>query len=92
MADGAAAFEDGTINYLNLPVVEIGLRHLMTIGMETIRTRIMCLTGWLLNTLTSMKHRNGMPLVQLYGPRTTALRGGTIAFNFLTPDGRIVTD
>jgi selenocysteine lyase/cysteine desulfurase len=92
MADGAAAFEDGTINYLHLPAVEIGLKHLLTIGMETIHTRIVCLTGWLLDNLQSMKHRNGMPLIQLYGPRTTALRGGTIAFNFLMPDGRIVDE
>lgn len=92
MAYGAAAFEDGTINYLDLPAVEIGLRHLMTIGMETIHTRIICLTGWLLHTLQSMRHHNGMPLVQIYGPRTTTRRGGTIAFNFLTPDGRIVDE
>ena len=92
MAEGAAAFEDGTINYLDLPAVEIGLKHLMTIGMETIHTRIMCLTGWLLDNLQWMKHRNGMPLTQIYGPRTTALRGGTIAFNFLTLDGRIVDE
>ncbi len=92
MAEGAAAFEDGTINYLDLPAAEIGLRHLMTIGMETIHTRIMCLTGWLLESLQSMRHRNGTPLTQIYGPRTIALRGGTIAFNFLTPDGRIVDE
>lgn len=92
MDDGLAAFEDGTINYLNLPAVEIGLKYLTTIGMETIHTRIMCLTGWLLDNLQSMKHRNGMPLVQIYGPRNTAQRGGTIAFNFLTPDGRIVDE
>jgi molybdenum cofactor sulfurtransferase len=92
MAGGAAAFEDGTINYLDLPAVEIGLRHLMTIGMETIHTRTMCLTGWWLDTLQSMRHHNGMPLVQIYGPRTTTRRGGTIAFNFLTPDGRIVDE
>jgi selenocysteine lyase/cysteine desulfurase len=92
MADGEAAFEDGTINYLSLPAVEIGLRHLAAIGMETIHARVMCLTGCLLETLQSMKHRNGAPLVQVYGPRTIVLRGGTIAFNILTPDGRIVDE
>lgn len=72
MTGGAAAFEDGTINYLDLPAVEIGLRHLMTVGMETIHTRIMCLTGWLLDTLQSLKHGNGRPRVQIYGPRPLA--------------------
>lgn len=92
MAEGEAAFEDGTINYLNLPAVEIGLRHLAMIGMETIHMRVMCLTSWLLATLQSMRHRNGAPLVQIYGPLTTELRGGTIALNVLTPDGRIVDE
>jgi selenocysteine lyase/cysteine desulfurase len=92
MAEGASAFEDGTINYLSLPAVENGLRHLMTIGMETIHTRIICLTSWLLDTLQSMRHRNGKPLMRIYGLRTTTRCGGTIAFNFLTPDGRIVDE
>lgn len=33
MIESQAAFEDGTINYLNLPAVAIGLRHLIAIGM-----------------------------------------------------------
>jgi selenocysteine lyase/cysteine desulfurase len=92
MAEGSAAFEDGTINYLNLPAVEIGLKHLLMIGMETIHVRVMCLTGWLLDNLLALKHRNGQPLVQLYGPPTTIRRGGTIALNFLTPDGHLVDE
>ena len=28
LVPGAAGFEDGTVNYLNLPAIEIGLRHL----------------------------------------------------------------
>ena len=39
-----------------------------------------------------MKHQNGAPLVQIYGPRTTTQRGGTIALNILTPDGRVVDE
>lgn len=92
MAEGNAAFEDGTLNYLNLPAVELGLKHLMEIGMETIHTRVLCLTGWLLDNLQALKHRNGKPLVHFYGPLTTIMRGGTIAFNFLTPDGHIVDE
>ena len=92
MAESEAAFEDGTINYLSLPAVEIGLRHLATIGMDTIHTRVTCLTGYLLETLQLMKHQNGAPLVQIYGPRTTTQRGGTIALNILTPDGHVVDE
>jgi selenocysteine lyase/cysteine desulfurase len=92
MAEGEAAFEDGTINYLNLPAVEIGLKHLTMIGMATIHERITCLTSWLLDTLQSLYHNNGVPLVRIYGPHNTYRRGGTIALNFLMPDGHIVDE
>ena len=92
MLEGGEAFEDGTVDYLSLQAVEIGLRYLMNIGIETIHERIMCLTGWLLDSLLSMHHSNGMPLVQVYGPHNTSMRGGTIALNFLTPDGSIIDE
>ena len=52
LAPPPAAFEDGTINYLNLPAVTIGLRHLQSIGLEAIHDRVCCLTGWLLDNMT----------------------------------------
>ncbi len=92
MADDEAAFEDGTINYLMLPAIEIGLRHLRAIGVETIHTRVACLTGWLLESLLALRHSNGTPVVQVYGPQDTRQRGGTIAMNFLTPAGKVVDE
>jgi molybdenum cofactor sulfurtransferase len=92
LLEGNEGFEDGTINYLNLPAVEIGLRHLMAIGMETIHSRVLCLTSWLLQALKSLYHHNGVPVVQIYGPQNCHRRGGTIAFNFLDPHGRIVDE
>jgi selenocysteine lyase/cysteine desulfurase len=85
-------FEDGTINYLNLPAVRIGLRHLMGIGMTTVHKRVEYLTGWLLKSLLSLHHSNGKPLILIYGPQTTDRRGGTITFNFLDPTGRVVDE
>jgi selenocysteine lyase/cysteine desulfurase len=89
LTPGEAGFEDGTINYLMLPAVEIGLRYLEAIGMETIHERIRCLTGWLLEQLLALRHRNGQPVVFIYGPITTERRGGTIAFNFCDPSGAV---
>jgi selenocysteine lyase/cysteine desulfurase len=89
---GGEAFEDGTLNYLSLPAVEIGLEHLMAIGLDTIHERVMCLTGWLLEALLSLRHSNGTALVQIYGPHTNDRRGGTIALNFLDPHGNIVDE
>jgi selenocysteine lyase/cysteine desulfurase len=91
-APGAAHFEDGTVNFLNLPAVEIGLRLLERIGIETIHTRVEALASWLLATLGSLRHTNGAPVATIYGPRGFDRRGATIAFNFLHPDGRVVDE
>jgi selenocysteine lyase/cysteine desulfurase len=87
LADGAPAFEDGTLNYLDIPAIEIGLRHIESIGLEKIHARITALTGWLLDHLTAMKHSSGVPLVRLYGPTTTNARGGAVTVNFFDREG-----
>jgi molybdenum cofactor sulfurtransferase len=91
-APGAAHFEDGTINYLNLPAIEIGLNFLDRIGLETIHARVGALGAWLLGALGSLQHTDGSPATAVYGPRSWERRGATIAFNFLHPDGRIVDE
>jgi molybdenum cofactor sulfurtransferase len=48
LAQGAQGFEDGTLNYACLPAVERGLDFLDSIGIGVIHTRVMSLTGWLL--------------------------------------------
>lgn len=88
--EGSEGFEDGTVNYLSLPAVEIGLRHIQAIGVETIHTRVACLTGWLLDALHALHHRNGAPLIRVYGPTTAEQRGGTITLNFYDPDGHFI--
>ncbi len=88
LAESEAAFEDGTVNYLNLPAVEIGLRHIEAIGLESIHERVRCLTGWMLDGLLALRHRSGRPLVRLYGPPNTSWRGGTLALNFYDSAGQ----
>jgi len=87
LAEGAAAFEDGTLDYLNIPALEIGLKHIESIGYETISERVKTLTGWLLENLTAMRHSNGTPLVRVFGPTTTDGRGGAVTVNFYDQDG-----
>jgi molybdenum cofactor sulfurtransferase len=91
-APGAAHFEDGTVDFLNLPAVEIGLRYLDRIGIETIHARVENLGSRLLNGLDRLRHGNGAPAATVYGPRGTDSRGATFAFNFLQPDGRVVDE
>jgi selenocysteine lyase/cysteine desulfurase len=90
LADGAAAFEDGTLDYLNIPAIGIGLQHIDSIGYEIIHERVRCLTGWLLRGLTSLRHSSGSPLVRVYGPTTTLSRGGAVTANFYDRDGHFI--
>jgi len=90
LAPREAGFEDGTLNYLSIPAVEIGLRHLEAIGIDAIQTRVNCLTGWLLERLLALQHSNGRHMARIYGPVDTTERGGTIALNLYDPDGHLL--
>ena len=89
LTPGPAGFEDGTVNYLSIPAVEIGLRWIESIGIDMIHTRVMCLTGWLIEQLLGLCHSNGNPLLRLYGPPNTMMRGGTVQVNFFDRTGRL---
>jgi selenocysteine lyase/cysteine desulfurase len=87
MTDDESAFEDGTVNFLSIPDVRVGLAWIESIGMAAIQRRVRQLTGELLGRLSRLRHTNGRPLVRIYGPIDTDRRGGTVALNLLTPDG-----
>jgi len=87
LAEGHVGFEDGTVDYLGLPAVRIGLEHLSDIGIETVHERVASLSRWLLGEMTALRHSDGSPLVRIFGPTSTDQRGATIAFYLLTPAG-----
>ena len=89
LAQGAQGFEDGTLNYACLPAVERGLDFLDSIGMDVIHTRVVSLAGWLIEHMAALEHGNGRPVLRIYGPADTNMRGGTVAFNVY--DGRGAT-
>jgi len=80
-------FENGTLNYLDIPAVKLGLDFIESIGIERIRTRIVELTGLFLQEMTKIKHSNGTSIVRLFGPQDTDQRGGTVILNFQDPEG-----
>jgi selenocysteine lyase/cysteine desulfurase len=90
MAEGEAAFEDGTVNYLSLPAVEIGLDHLDSIGIDMIHQRVRCLTSWLIDSLVALRHGSGASLVHLYGGPSMKWRGGTVTMNFYHANGEVI--
>jgi len=86
----AAAFEDGTLNFLSIQAVTDGLDFLDRVGMDNVNAHVMRLTAELLERLKGLRHSNGMPLVRIYGPADTVMRGGTVAFNLLDREGTTI--
>jgi molybdenum cofactor sulfurtransferase len=81
LSPGSEGFEDGTLNYTSLPAVEMGLDFLDSVGMDSIHQRVNALAGWLIQELSTLRHRSGIPLVRIYGPLEMVDRGGTVALN-----------
>lgn len=89
LAPGHTGFEDGTVDFLGLPAVTLGLEHLADVGIDAIHARVMALAAWLLQEMTSAVHGNGAPMVRIFGPSSTGSRGATIAFYLLDPSGAV---
>ena len=90
LAQGPAAFEDGTLDYTGIPGLTIGLDHLEAAGRDRVHERVRCLTGWLIAALTALRHASGRPLITLYGPKTVEGRGGTLTMNFFDASGTFI--
>ncbi len=84
---GHERFENGTVNYLSIPAVEIGLDYINAVGLKYIRNRVIMLASLLLEELTALEHRTGKALVRIIGPVNAVQRGGTIAMNFYNEQG-----
>ncbi len=84
------SFEDGTPNFLAIAGLEPGFALVDDVGWPRLSSHLSKLTARLLDDLAALRHPGGAPLVVLYGPKTMADRGATVAFNVLTHDGRPV--
>jgi selenocysteine lyase/cysteine desulfurase len=92
LLDDEGAFEDGTLNFLSIPDVTVGLGWIEAIGTDLIHQRVSILTGWMLERLRMLKHSNGAPLIRLHGPADATARGGTISFSFLDRAGHVIDE
>jgi selenocysteine lyase/cysteine desulfurase len=86
----AQGFEDGTPNFASLPALGQGFDLLARVGMTPTRAHVRRLTTLLLVELGSLRHSNGTSVVRVYGPREMESRGGTVTFNVVGADGRVV--
>ena len=89
LSPGHAGFEDGTVDYLGLPAVTIGLRHLELVGIDSVHDRVEALAAWLLAQMREAMHSGGKPMFRVFGPDTIDGRGSTIAFYLLDPEGEV---
>ncbi|WKN45227.1 aminotransferase class V-fold PLP-dependent enzyme [Tunicatimonas pelagia] len=80
-------FEDGTVDYLSLPAIKIGLDFINQIGIERINSRVTSLSDYLYRELQKIRHITGEPVVQVYGPTNRKEVGGTLAMNFYDARG-----
>jgi selenocysteine lyase/cysteine desulfurase len=92
LLEDEGAFEDGTLNFLSIPDVTVGLNWINAVGPDLIHQRVSILTSWMLERLGMLKHGNGAPLVRLHGPAGVTARGGTIALNFLDRAGQVIDE
>lgn len=90
MASEAAAFEDGTVNFLSIPDITVGLDWMAKIGKALIKERVYCLTEAFLYRLKRLCHSNKRPMAVIYGPEDMESRGGTVCFNLVDTGGHIV--
>ena len=90
LLDGAAAFEDGTVNFLSIGAIPDGLRWLEAQGVARIGTHAGILARNLSGSLGALRHRNGRPLVRQYGPRDWSSRGAVVTFNVLDDRGAAI--
>jgi selenocysteine lyase/cysteine desulfurase len=87
---GHEGFEDGTPNFLDLAAIESGFAFLARMPRPDLRAHIESQMQHFLALATTLRHRNGAPLVRLYGPRDMEQRGGVVAFNVLQNDGCVL--
>ncbi len=90
LQDNHERFEDGTVNYLGIPAVKIGIDYIESIGIGRIHDKVMRLTRLLVEGLKKIRHTNGGPVVRIFGPREFADRGSNIILNLFDPDGNVI--
>ncbi len=83
-------FEDGTINYVGIPAIKLGLEFIESIGLERINKRVLALIETLYKNLLLLRHDNGKPLLKIFGPSHFENHGGNIIMSFFDQDGKMI--
>ncbi|GAA0872287.1 hypothetical protein GCM10009117_14340 [Gangjinia marincola] len=90
LAGNHERFENGTINYLDIPALSIGIDYINQIGIERIHERVVSLSTYLFERLTKLTHANHVKKLKLFGPQDRNHVGGTLIMTFLTENGVVI--
>ncbi len=87
LSAGHERFEDGTLNYNNIPAITDGLTFLQAIGIDRLTERVKVLIAYVSDKLKRIHHDNDKSVVKIFGPESLDHRGGNIVMNFFDIDG-----
>ena len=87
LVDDHQRFEDGTINYLDIPALKIGLEYIESIGMQRLNERVKSMMQYLHQQLKNCTHSNGVLQLDIFGHPRRENTGGTMVMCFKNPDG-----
>ncbi len=90
LSPGAAAYEDGTLNFASAQAVSHGLNFLNRIGIDEIKQHCSQLGERLINHMSKLRHTNDSPLIRFYGGSQLDY-GNARAFNILNNQGELVS-
>lgn len=90
-SDYSSEFEDDEPNYEMCYAALIGLKSLMSIGLDNIEDHVHKLSQKLYQNLHQMKHSNDAPAIEIYGnhgnTNSLELQGGIVSFNIKKSNG-----
>lgn len=87
LIDNHERFENGTLNYLDIPALKNGLDFIDSIGMDRLNERVDSLMNYLHSKLKGLHHSNGEPQLDIFGHPSRKNTGGTMIMCFKNPDG-----
>jgi len=87
LIDDHERFENGTINYLGIPALKVGLDYIEGIGLSRLNERVESLMNYLHKNLNQLKHSTGENQTEIFGHPDRENTGGTMILCFKNLDG-----
>ena len=90
LAENHERFENGTINYLDIPAIKTGLEFMEEVGVDRLNERTSSLMHYLFTGLTKLRHDNGKEIVKIFGPKDRNKTGSNLILNIFDEEGHLI--